>query len=165
MKNIIIIVAISKNNAIGYNNSLLYHMPNDMKHFKELTTGNTIIMGRKTFESFPKGALPNRTNIVITRNTNLKYDNVTIYNSLEDALNNITDTNIYIIGGGEIYKQAIKYANKLELTVIDNIPENADTFFPDWNKDNSWYLDKEQLFEKDEKHLYNYKFQTWLKNK
>lgn len=162
-KNIILIAAISKNRALGYKNELLYHLPNDMKHFRELTTGHTIIMGRKTFESFPKGALPNRRNIVITRQNNLSYPNVEIFHSIEDAINNITDNTIYIIGGGEIYNQTLKYANRLELTVVDNIPENADTFFPEWKNDEAWDITYAEMCNKDEKHLYDYCFETWEK--
>ena len=124
------IAAVAENNAIGLNNDLLWHLPNDFKRFKTLTTGHYIIMGRKTFESFPK-PLPNRTHIVITRNSNYQVpEGVVVVNSLEAAIEaSAMDLQPYIIGGGEIYKQAILVADKIELTrVHESFP--ADKFFP-----------------------------------
>ena len=127
-----IIVAIAENNAIGLNNKLIYWLPNDLKRFKQLTTGNTIIMGRKTFESLPKGALPNRRNIVLSRQEGLHYENAECYRSLEDALMQCDYCeDVYIIGGAELYKQTIELASRIHLTLIDDAPADADAFFPE----------------------------------
>ncbi len=129
MNKLAIIVAISENNAIGKNNQLLWHLPADLKHFKEITTGNTIIMGRKTFDSIGK-PLPNRRSIVISRNTNLTIPGVEIVASLEKALELCKhDQEAFIIGGAEIYQQALPYATHIYLTRIHQKYE-ADTFFP-----------------------------------
>ena len=123
MNKISIIAAVAENRAIGYKNKLIYWLPNDLKRFKLLTTGNTIIMGRKTFESLPKGALPNRRNIVLTRQK-ITFENVECYPSLEDALNACKDDeHIYIIGGNSVYQQAMKYADELCLTLIKDTPQ------------------------------------------
>ena len=126
-----IIVAISKiTRAIGKDNGLLWRISDDLKHLKSLTTGHPIIMGRKTFESIGR-PLPNRTNIVITRNKDLKIDGVVICNSLDEAVQKATeiDSNIFILGGAEIYKQAIGITDRLYLTVI-NEEKGGDSFFP-----------------------------------
>lgn len=126
-----LIVAIAKNRAIGYKGDLLTHIPGDLPRFKQITTGHTIIMGRKTMDSFPRGPLPNRDNIVITRNRNLKIDGALVVHSLEDAINSASkDKEIFIIGGGEIYNEALPYVDKLYITHVDKEFE-ADTFFPE----------------------------------
>ena len=128
-----IIAAVAKNRAIGYQNKLIYWLPNDLKRFKALTTGHTIIMGRKTFESLPKGALPNRRNIVISK-TITEIPGCDCYKSLEEAIDNCSkDEDVYIIGGASIYNQAIKMADRLCLTEVNNSPDNADTFFPQYD--------------------------------
>ena len=130
MQTITMIAAVGENNALGKDNDLLWHLPNDFKRFKQLTTGHFIIMGRKTFESFPK-PLPKRTHIIITRDKNykIKHDNCIVVHSLEEALKlTIEDENPFIIGGGEIYKQGEKFADKLEITRVHKDFE-ADTFF------------------------------------
>lgn len=156
MSKISIIAAVADNNAIGFENKLIYWLPNDLKRFKQLTTGNTIIMGRKTFESLPKGALPNRKNVVLTRK-NVQFENTECYSSLESALKACeNDEQIYIIGGDSIYKQAIKLADELCLTLIKDVPEHADTFFPPFKED--WvevYREDHQI---DEKHHFDYSF-------
>ena len=129
------IVAVANNNVIGGDNKLLWHIPEDLKRFKAITTGNTIIMGRKTFESLP-GVLPNRKHIIITRDKNFKIhnDNVEIINSIDEVINRFINTSemAFIIGGGEIYKQLIHSVNKLFLTeVLENF--NGDTTFPQIN--------------------------------
>lgn len=132
MDSISIIVAIDENNAIGKDNNLLCHLPNDLKYFKELTTNHTIIMGRKTFDSLPNGALPNRRNIVISHNNALALENCELANSIEQAINLCQDEKeVFIIGGSTIYNEAIKLANKLYVTQIHNQFEGADTFFPE----------------------------------
>lgn len=154
-----IIVAIAKNNAIGFENKLLYWLPNDLKRFKALTTGNTIIMGRKTFESLPKGALPNRRNIVLSRNSETKsFPGAECFDSLEKALESCTECeNVYIIGGASIYEQAVPIANRLCITYIDDIPAEADTFFPKINIED-WEITFREEHEIDEKHNQRYTF-------
>lgn len=125
-----IIVAISLNNAIGRNNQLLWHIPEDLKYFKKVTSGHTIIMGRKTWESIGR-PLPNRRNIVVSR-THKTIEGAEVYSSLEDALKTAsTEGEVFIIGGGQIYKQALPMANKLYLTIMNQTIEDADTFFPE----------------------------------
>ena len=132
------VLAMDKNNGIGINNKLLAYIPGDLPRFKKLTTGKTIIMGRKTFDSLPNGALPNRENIVISRNRELLLYGVTVFHSLKEAIESTnSDQESFIIGGGEIYKQSLVFANKLYITHIDKEFE-ADTFFPqitsEWKK-------------------------------
>lgn len=125
---IAIIVAATRDMAIGNNGDLLYHISDDLKHFKALTMGCPIIMGRRTFESFPKGALPGRRNIVVTRNPRYSAPGIETASSLEDAIAMCSGAeNVYIIGGGEIYRQAIPMADRLELTLIDALHPDADT--------------------------------------
>ena len=160
-----IIVAIGENGEIGANNDLLWRLPDDMKRFKELTTGHTIIMGRKTFESLPKGALPNRTNVVITRNNGASFENCEIFNDLKAAIDTYKNENeIFIIGGAEIYRQAMIIADKLYVTHVHNTFEKADVFFPDIN-DNEWITTSNKTFQSDEKHLFPYTFKTYIKKK
>lgn len=161
MKQVNVIAAVAKNRAIGYQNKLLYWLPNDLKRFKTLTTGHTIIMGRRTFESLPKGALPNRRNIVLSR-TEKSFDGCECYKSLEEALQHCDeDEIIYIIGGASVYKQAMPFAQRLCLTEIDDTPENADAFFPDYH---DWTVEMKEEHEKDEKHAFNYAFVDYVKD-
>lgn len=131
-----IIACISKKHrAIGYQNRLLYAIPSDMTRFRMLTTGHTIIMGRKTFESLPNGALPNRRNIVISK-TREQITGCEVYASLEEALEarkEAAEDECFIIGGASIYEQALPFADKLYLTIVEKEPEHADTFFPEIN--------------------------------
>lgn len=128
---VILIVAATRNFAIGRGGDLLFHISDDLKRFKSLTMGHPIIMGRKTFESFPKGALPGRRNIVVTRNPDYAATGVECASSIEEALDMCASSSkCFVIGGGEIYAQALPYASKIELTMIDDVVENADTFFP-----------------------------------
>lgn len=154
-----IIVAIAENNAIGLNNKLIYWLPNDLKRFKQLTTGNTIIMGRKTFESLPKGALPNRRNIVLTRNAKAEnFQGAECFRSLEDALKTCAeDSEVYIIGGASVYEEALKLADRLCLTLVHDTPSEADTFFPIINND-EWEEVYRENHETDEKHDFRYSF-------
>lgn len=132
-----IIACISKKHrAIGYQNRLLYAIPSDMTRFRMLTTGHTIIMGRKTFESLPNGALPNRRNIVISK-TREQITGCEVFASLEEALaarkEAAEEEEYFIIGGASIYEQALPFADKLYLTIVEKEPEHADTFFPEIN--------------------------------
>ena len=154
-----IIACISKNNrAIGYQNRLLYHLPSDMVRFRELTTGHTIVMGRKTFESLPNGVLPHRRNIVVSKSLK-EIDGGEVYPTLEEALRAAQgetlsapkeDTGttsleeIFIIGGESIYRQALPAARKLYLTIVDKEPEAADTFFPEINPD-AWEVAEKEM--------------------
>ncbi len=153
-----IIACISKDNrAIGYENRLVYHLPSDMVRFRELTTGHTIVMGRKTFESLPNGVLPHRRNIVVSKSLK-EIDGGEVYPTLEEALWAAQDETlsapkedtgiaspeeIFIIGGESIYHQALPAARKLYLTIVDQEPEQADTFFPEINPDDWEVAEKE----------------------
>ena len=159
-----IIVAMGKNRAIGKDNQLLWHLPNDLKHFKELTLGHPIIMGRKTYESIGK-PLPNRTNIVVSRKKDWFEEGILIVGTLKEALKfaKKIDENFFIIGGGNIYEQTIDLADKLEVTLVDTNAD-ADTFFPEIN-DSIWKKTNETCHEKDEKNMYDFCFQTFERNK
>lgn len=129
-----IIAAIGKNRELGKNNDLIWHFKEDMKFFRETTTGNTVIMGRKTFESLPH-ALPNRRNIVITQNANYVADGAEVVGSIKEAIAKTENDNVFIIGGGKIYSAFLEIADKLYLTEIDGECKEADTFFPEFNKE------------------------------
>ncbi|MAR26364.1 MAG: dihydrofolate reductase [Flavobacteriaceae bacterium] len=153
---ITLIVAASENNVIGNDNKLIWHLSDDLKHFKELTKGHHVIMGRKTFESMPK-ALPNRTNIVITRKTDYAAKDCIVVHSIFEALEKASEDNQpFIIGGGEIYSQSIDLADRIELTrVHTNV--DGDAFFPEINYKTWKELSRDERF-KDEKHLYDFTF-------
>jgi dihydrofolate reductase len=156
--NISIIVATSKENCIGKDNKLLWNISEDLKHFKSITMNHHIIMGRRTFESIGK-PLPGRTSIIISRQEDYLVEKCIIVNSLEKAIEKAkNDTEIFIIGGGQIYKDAIKYANKIYLTKINHSFE-GDTFFPIINPED-WELKEQQSFEPNEKNPYCYSFIT-----
>lgn len=158
-----IIAAAAENNALGKDNDLVWHLPDDFKRFKKLTTGHHIIMGRKTFESFPK-PLPNRTHIVITRQQDYDNENCIVVHNLKDALAFASkDEQPFIIGGGEIYKQSLSYADKIELTRVHGEFE-ADTYFPELDM-NDWELVHEEFHEKDEKHNYAFSYLTYERKK
>ena len=127
------IAAIGRNNELGKDNDLIFHFKSDMKFFRETTTGSTVVMGRKTFESLPK-VLPNRRNIVISRNTDLKIEGAEVCQSVEDALELCKNDKVFVIGGGKIYAEFLKYADKLYLTEIEADCPQADTFFPEFDK-------------------------------
>jgi dihydrofolate reductase len=157
-----IIAAVSRNMAIGSDNKLLYWLPNDLRRFKALTTGNTIIMGRKTFESLPKGALPNRRNVVLSRSVN-SLPEAEIFADLDSALGTCrADEDIYIIGGESVYRQAMSFAERLCLTEIDDFSEKADAFFPVFNLD-EWQEVWSESHDIDEKHAYRYRFVDYIR--
>lgn len=151
-----LIAAVSKNRVIGDSNKLIWHLPADLKRFKDLTVGNSILMGRKTYESIGR-PLPNRRNIIITRDENYKVDGCEVVNSIEEALL-LTSNDCFIIGGGEIYKQTIDLADKIYLTIIDN-DFTGDTYFPEINE--KWFVCQEEPGLMDEKNPYKYKFITY----
>lgn len=156
-----IIAAVAKNRAIGYKNKLIYWLPNDLKRFKALTTGHTIIMGRNTFLSLPKGALPNRRNIVLSRSTK-SFDGCDVYVSLEEALQHCdNDEDIYIIGGASVYNQALKIADRLCLTEIDDTPAEADTFFPPYKDE--WKEAAREDHDIDDRHAQRYSFVDYIR--
>lgn len=126
-----LICALAENRAIGLNNQLLYHLRADLQRFKALTTGHTIIMGRRTFESLPKGALPNRRNIVLSSSQKEAWPNTEIYASLEEALAACQGEETFVIGGAQLYQAALPMADRLYLTHVHDTPSEADTFFPE----------------------------------
>lgn len=157
-RSISVIAAIDLDGALGFKNNLLYHLPDDMKRFKQLTTGHTIIMGRKTFDSLPNGALPNRRNIVVSHNMNLKIPNVLVCPSLSDALNECSfEDEVFIIGGASIYQSAVTIADRLYITLVNAHAQQADVFFPkiDGRK---WHIEFREEHYKDEKHKYDFSF-------
>ena len=156
---ITLIAAAAENNALGKNNDLIWHLPDDFKRFKAITSGHYIIMGRKTFESFPK-PLPNRTHVIITRQKNYNPENCIVVNSLEKALAACPkNEDRFIIGGAEIYKLSLSIIDRIELTRVFGKFE-ADAFFPEINS-KEWELVKEEPHEVDEKHQYAFSFQTF----
>ena len=158
---ITVIAAIGKNGELGKDNDLIWHLPNDLARFKKVTSGHHVIMGRKTFESLGK-PLPNRTTIIITRNDEYQVDGCVVVNSLEAALKEASaDPNPYILGGAEIYKQAIEIADTLDLTLVDANFE-ADAFFPQIDY-SIWKETSRQDYNADENHKYGYSFVTYKK--
>lgn len=159
-----LIAAVAKNGAIGYENKLLYWLPNDLKRFKALTTGHTIVMGRKTFESLPKGALPDRRNVVLSRNTHFTAPNIELFASLEQALASCgADEEVYIIGGTSVYREAMPLADRLCLTLVDDTPVHADAFFPEILADD-WRIAADEPHDADERHAYPYRFVDFERN-
>ncbi len=163
LKEITLIAAASENNVLGMDNKLIWHISDDLKRFKKLTLGHSVIMGRKTFESMPN-ALPNRKNIVLTRNKNYKAKNAILANDLEKAVE-LTgdDSNPYIIGGGEIYNLFLPIANRIELTRVHKIFD-GDAFFPEIDLNKWELLYKEKHFSNSD-NIYNYSYLTYKKIK
>jgi dihydrofolate reductase len=158
---IIMIAAVAENNALGKNNELVWHLPNDFKRFKSLTTGHHIIMGRKTFESFPK-PLPNRTHVVITRNKNYNPEGCIVVDSMEKAIAICPENETsFIIGGGEIYNLGLPFADQLEITRVHH-SFDADAFFPEINSDD-WKEIQSEPNPTDDKHQFAYTYQTFVK--
>ncbi len=140
---------MSSERAIGVNNELLWHLPADLRRFKELTTGHTILMGRKTFESLPKGALPNRRNIVISRSLS-QIEGAEVYKSIDEALAELeSEDEIFVIGGGQIYTALLPKVKRLYLSIVEGTYPEATVFFPefDWTE---WKIEKESRVEADE---------------
>ena len=155
---IAIIAAIDKNNALGFKNRLLFYLPDDLKRFKALTTGHTVVMGRKTFDSLPKGALPNRRNIVLSRSTKLELPGAEVYASLEEALQHCADDEqVFIMGGASVYKQAMPLADRLYMTEIDAEAAEADVYFPAIDHE-LWHETKRDVRRADDRHPCNYAF-------
>ena len=162
-----LIAAIGKNNALGKDNTLLWNLPADMKHFRDTTRGHTVIMGRKTFESLPNGPLPKRENIVITRDKEYYRPDITIMHSLDEALRYAAleqgkhfeekqeETEIFVIGGGELYKEAITRAQKLDITLVDDSPE-AHVYFPEIGPEWKEIFREEHSADAEHKHAYTF---------
>ncbi|GEP51647.1 dihydrofolate reductase [Flavobacterium noncentrifugens] len=158
---IVMIAAAAENNALGKDNQLVWHLPDDFKRFKQLTTGHYIIMGRKTFESFPK-PLPNRTHVVITRQKGYHPAGCLVADSIGSAIALVPkNEDAFVIGGGEIYKLAMPFADKIELTRVHASFE-ADAFFPEINS-MEWKLATDTYHPKDEKHQFDFTYETFLK--
>ncbi|QQV03184.1 MULTISPECIES: dihydrofolate reductase [Chryseobacterium] len=157
-----IVVAMGENNEIGSDNQLLWHLPKDLKHFKEITSGHPVIMGRKTYESIGK-PLPNRTNIVVSRKKDWFEEGILIVGSIKEAVKfaKKIDEEIFIIGGGTIYDQTMEIVDKLEVTLVKANLE-ADTYFPEIDS-KIWKKTNEICHEKDEKNQYDFCFQTFEK--
>lgn len=160
MKTISIIAAVAQNNALGYKNQLLYHLPDDLKRFKKLTSGHTVIMGKNTYDSLPNGALPNRRNVVLSRSVKELLD-CDVYTNIDEALESCGDEEIFIIGGASIYKQMIDKADKIYITEVYDVPENADVFFPEIPKE--FDVEYATVHEVDEKHKYPFAFVNYIK--
>ena len=156
-----IIVAIDSRGAIGREGRLLHHISEDLKRFKRLTIGNTVVMGRKTFDSLPKGALPERRNIVVTRNASFSAPGTEAAHSVEEALAMAGEggSRVYVIGGAEIYRSALPYADELQLTLIDASTPDADTFFPDIDPE-EWHAEEVSEDFTDAKSGLRYRFTT-----
>ena len=167
------IVAVDEKWGIGRDNGLLFRLPADLKRFRSLTEGHTVLMGRKTLESLPGGrGLPNRRNIVLSR-TQKEFPGCECYESLDEALRHCTleecrqhgidDDDIYIIGGASVYSQAMDIADRLCLTEIDDTPEKADVFFPPYNE--GWKEEMREVHDIDERHAHRYAFVDYLRSK
>ena len=156
--NLAAIVVVAENGAIGKNGDLLCHLPADLKHFKNITMGHTIIMGRRTWESLPKGALPGRNNVVITRNADFVAEGAEVYHSLEEALEaTACDEGRFIIGGGMLYREAFSLTNVLHLTKLHASFPDADTFFPEFDEQD-WEEVSREDHDADERNPYPYSF-------
>lgn len=158
-----LVVAASTNNAIGKNGELLWHLPNDMKFFKNVTWAMPVAMGRKTFDALGNKPLNGRLNVVITRQKDFTAQGIAVVSNIDDAefLAHQQDyKELMIIGGGEIYRQSISKADKIYITRVHAVFEDADAFFPEIDE-TKWQLTSNQDFFKDEKHTYDYSFQLW----
>ena len=158
-----LVVAAAQNNAIGLHNRLLWHLPNDLKFFKNITWAMPVVMGRKTFEALSGKPLPGRLNMVITRQKDFSAEGIIVVSSMEEAISIAEKQDykeLFVIGGGEIYKQAISIADKIYLTRVDAVLE-GDTYFPVIETD-TWTMVSEQSYLADAKHQYAYHFQLWI---
>ena len=160
---ITLIAALAENKVLGKDNTIIWHLPDDFKHFKTLTSHHFIIMGRKTFESFPK-PLPNRTHVIITRQQDyVAPEGCIVVHSLAEAFKQTeNEAEVFVIGGGEIYQQALQYADKLELTQVHASFE-GDAFFPEFST-SDWQLVNESYHPQDERHAYAFTFQTYIRS-
>lgn len=159
------VVAVARDGAIGKNGGLLWHLSADMKHFKAVTMGHSIVMGRKTFESFPKGALPGRQNIVVTRNADYRPDGVTVVHSVEEAFAKAEmPGEVMIIGGAQLYAATLQMVDVIHLTQVEAEFPDADAFFPTLNSD-EWEQSDVERHEPDERNPLPYTFSTLKRRK
>lgn len=158
-----IICAVAENGAIGYQNELVYHLRADLRRFRELTTGHTILMGRRTFQSLPKGALPHRRNLVLTRDKNFAAPGAEVFPSMQQALASCAPhEEVFVIGGASLYREALPLASRLLLTHIHATPAHADTYFPPVNwKD--WQLTNQEHHTADEENGEDYTFDDYIR--
>lgn len=161
MTNLSVILAMASDGAIGNAGDLLWHLSADLKRFKALTMGHPIIMGRKTWESLPKGALPGRRNIVVTRQPDYEAEGAEVYHSVEDALRTCPSGRTFVIGGAEIYRQTLPIAGRLELTVVDACYPEADTRIADPSKSGEWVTWEIGEWQRDEKSGLRFRFETY----
>ena len=159
MKSVHAIVAVASDWAIGRQGGLLCHLPADMLHFKEVTMGHSIVMGRKTFDSFPRRPLPGRQNIVITRNADWQYPGVTVAHSLDDAIAVAHTDTVFVIGGAQVYEQALPLVDVLHLTCIHARWASADVFFPALDM-NEWQEVNREHHNSDHRNAYEFDFIT-----
>ncbi len=167
MSTISIIAAVAENGAIGRENRLLWHLPTDMKRFKTLTTGHTVVMGRRTFESLPKGALRDRKNVVLTSSQEADaFPGCIVCGSMDEALRACEkdEGEVFIIGGATIYREAMDIADKMYLTRVHAVAEDADAFFPEVNPD-EWEERERQEFPSDDRHAYPFTFLTYQRRR
>src|SRR5690606_9833868 len=156
---ITLIVAAAENNAIGKDNQMPWNLPNDFKYFKKTTLEHSVVMGRKTFDSIGK-PLPERRNIILTRDQNYTSPDVDVANSVDDVLTYCRDEReIFVIGGANVYKQFISLAQKVHLTRVYTVID-GDAFFPELSE-NEWQLTSSERHQKDEKHAFDYSFEVW----
>ena len=155
-----LIVAVASNGAIGNQQDLLCYLPNDLKRFKAITLGHTIVMGRRTFESLPKGALPGRTNVVVTRQADASWENTVVVHTIDEVLADSAEKELFVIGGGTLYAQTLDRADRLYITHIHHEFADADTFFPAVNYE-EWEVIEREEHEADERHPYAYSFVTY----
>jgi dihydrofolate reductase len=160
MKFITLVAAVAKNGAIGMKGEMPWHLPDELRHFKKVTLGKPVLMGRKSHEAIGM-ALPGRQNIVISRNPEFKTTGCETASSLEQAIELAAGAELMIIGGGELYRQAMPSANRMLLTIVDCEPE-ADTWFPEWS-DDDWALAGSVRHPQDETHAYAFAMQEWLR--
>lgn len=159
---ITIICALDRRRGIGFEGRLLFHLRADLQRFKALTTGHTIIMGRRTFDSLPKGALPRRRNIVLSRQEGLACPGAEVFHTLDEALNACAGEDVYIIGGHSVYRDALPLADRLALTEVDAEARQVDTYFPEFAAD-EWELLHRESHPADEQNDYPYAFADYAR--
>ena len=160
-----LIVAIDEGNAIGKDGGLLCHLPADLKHFKELTTGHTIVMGKKTYLSFPRRPLPNRRHLVLTHDKAFQEEGIEVVHSQKEALEKIgKEEDVFVIGGASVYAEWIEQTDRMYITAIKHRFEGADTYFPeiDWTE---WEMTEEIVHQKDEKNPYDYIYKVYARTR
>jgi dihydrofolate reductase len=159
-KTITLVAAMARNRAIGLNGRMPWHLPAELQHFKRVTMGKPIVMGRKTWESLGR-PLPGRQNIVVTRQAGYRADGVDVANALEQAIDLARGPEVMLIGGGELYRQALPLATRMVLTLVDCAPD-ADTWFPEWRPE-EWRRVDSEAFEADERNPLAYQIVEWLR--